>query len=102
MALQVTVWAIWSAVAAYCDLLRQLELHKLLENPVFHDRSKHIEIKYHFIRDYVQRGAVELQYISTNEQVANIFTKALMKGKFEFFRDKLGVVKNNFLAKRDC
>jgi hypothetical protein len=40
---------------------------KLLENPVFHDRYKHIEIRYHFIHDYVQRGVVELQYISTEE-----------------------------------
>ena len=48
----------------YCD---NQSCIRLSENPVFHDRSKHIEIRYHFIRDYVQRGAVELQYISTNE-----------------------------------
>jgi hypothetical protein len=59
---------------------------------VFHDRSKHIEISYHFIRDYVLRGDVKLQYISTDEQIADILTKALLKGKFVFFRDKLGVV----------
>jgi hypothetical protein len=75
---------------------------KLSENPVFHDRSKHIEIRYHFIRDYVQRGAVELQYISTEEQVADILTKALSMGKFVFFRDKLGVVSNTFLGMREC
>jgi hypothetical protein len=46
----------------YCD---NQSCIKLLENPVFHDRSKHIEIRYHFVRHYVQRGAVELQYIST-------------------------------------
>ena len=40
---------------------------KLSENPVSHEMSKHIEIRYHFIRNYVQRGAVELQCISTDE-----------------------------------
>jgi len=69
---------------------------------VFHDKSKHIEIHYHFICDYVQIGAVELQYISTDEQVADILAKALGKDKFVFFRDKLGVVSNTFLGKREC
>jgi hypothetical protein len=41
---------------------------KLSENPVFHDRSKHIEIKYHFITDRVRRGVVRLQYISTGSR----------------------------------
>jgi hypothetical protein len=75
---------------------------KLSENPVFHDRSKHIDIRYHFIRDCVQRGVVQLQYIPTEEQVADILTKALGKAKFIFFRDQLGVVQNSFLAKREC
>jgi hypothetical protein len=65
-------------------------------------RSQHIEIRYHFIRDYVQRGAVELQFISTDEQVADIFTKALGRGKFVPFIDKLGVVRNTFLGRREC
>ena len=69
---------------------------------MFHDKSKHIEIRYHFIRDYVQRGAVELQYISTDEQVAGILTKSLGRGKHIHFRDKMGVVKDTFLDKREC
>ena len=40
---------------------------KLSENPMFHDRSKHIDIRYHFVRDCVQREAVRLDYIQTNE-----------------------------------
>eukprot|EP00253_Pinus_taeda_P020682 PITA_20682 len=83
----------------YCD---NQSCIKLAENPVFHDRSKHIEIKYHFIRDYVQKGAVKLECISTNEQVADIFTKALPQGKHVYFRDKMGVVRNTFLGKREC
>jgi hypothetical protein len=54
---------------------------KLSENQIFHDRSKHTEIRYHFIRDWVQRGAVQLQDISTDEQIADILTKALPRGK---------------------
>ena len=65
---------------------------KMTENLVFHDRSKHIENRYHYIRDMVQRGAIKLQYVSTNEQVADMLTKPLSCVKFENFRDKLGIV----------
>jgi hypothetical protein len=83
----------------YCD---NQSCVKLSKNPVFHDRSKHIEIRYHFIIDRVQKGVVKLQYISTDEQIANILTKPLVKGKFVYFKDKLGVVENTSLAKREC
>jgi hypothetical protein len=69
---------------------------------MFLDRSKHIEIEYHFIRDRVHKGAVKLQYISINQQVVDILTKPLAKGKFEAFRDKPGLVQNSFLARREC
>jgi hypothetical protein len=64
----------------------------MMENPVFHDKSKHIEIWYHYIRDMVQRGVVKLQYVGTNEKVADVLTKPLSRVKFEYFRDKLGIV----------
>ena len=60
------------------------------KNPVFHDKSKHIEIKYHYIGDMVQRGAVKLQYVATDKQIADVLTKPLARVKFEYFREKLG------------
>ena len=67
----------------------------MTENLVFHDRSKHIEIKYHYICDMVEKGAVRLQYIATDEQTVDVLTKCLPRVKFEYFRDKLGVVEND-------
>ena len=65
---------------------------KLSENLVFHDKSKHIEIKYHYNRDMVQRGAVKLQCVVMDEQIADGLTKPLSIVKFEYFREKLGVL----------
>ena len=48
----------------YCD---NQSCIKLSENPVLHDRSKHIEIRYHFIKDMIQKGVVKLQYVSIDE-----------------------------------
>jgi hypothetical protein len=75
---------------------------KLLENPVFHNKPKHIEIKYHYIRDIVHRKAVHVQYLSTCEQFADIFTKPLARMKLEYFRERLGLVENASLVKREC
>ena len=57
-----------------------------------HDKSKHIEIKYHYIRDMVQRGAVKLYYVATDEHIAYVLMKSLSRVKFEYFREKLGVL----------
>lgn len=63
----------------------------LAKNPVFHGRSKHIDVRYHFIRECVERGEVILKHVKTNEQRADILTKALVKNKFEDMRRLLGV-----------
>ena len=69
---------------------------KLSQNHVFHDRSKHIDIRCHFIRDYVQQRVVQLRYTPTGEQVVDILTKALSNIKFTYFREKMGMVENPF------
>eukprot|EP00253_Pinus_taeda_P032690 PITA_32690 len=83
----------------YCD---NQSCIKLFENPVFHDRSKHIDIQYHHLRDCVARRIMLLQYILTEEQDADTLTKALSKCKFEFHRYRIGVVDNPFLVEREC
>ena len=56
---------------------------RISENPTAHKRSKHIDIKYHFLREKVLEGTIALHYINTLEQLADVFTKALDVGKFE-------------------
>ena len=72
---------------------------KMTENPVFHDKLKHIEIRYFYIRDMMQKGAIKLQYVSTDERVSDVLTKPLPRVKFEHFRDKLGFVQKDLPRK---
>ena len=54
---------------------------QLFEDPVYHGKTKHINNKYHYIQELVQNGVLQLQYISTDEQVADILTKSLPNKK---------------------
>lgn len=65
---------------------------KLTKNPEFHKRSKHIDTRYHYIREKYELGAFELKSVSTENQLADIFTKALPKNRFEFLRNHLNIV----------
>jgi hypothetical protein len=65
----------------------------LSKNPVHHDRSKHIDTRYHFIRDCVERGEVDIDHVSTAEQLADILTKVLGSVRFVELRQHLGVIK---------
>ena len=66
---------------------------------MFHDNTKNIEIIYHFIWDMVQKGVVKLKYVPTEEQVADGLAKPLDCVKFEYFRDKIGVVQKDLPQK---
>jgi hypothetical protein len=59
---------------------------------MFYDRSKNIEIRYHYIKDMVHKGAVRLHCVATNEQFAFVMKNSLSRMKFEYFRDKIDVV----------
>eukprot|EP00253_Pinus_taeda_P015989 PITA_15989 len=78
----------------YCD---NQSCIKLSVNPVFHDRSKHIDIRYHHIRDCVQRRIMLLSHIPMEDQDADILTKALTTSKVEYHRDRRGVADNPYI-----
>ena len=59
------------------------------KNPILHSKAKHIEIKHHFIRDYIQRGILSLNFVDTDHQWADIFTKPLSEDKFKFILKNL-------------
>lgn len=64
---------------------------RLVKNPEFHKRTKHIDVRYHFIREKFNDGLFKLEHVSTDEMVADIFTKALPKIRFEYLRTMMGI-----------
>jgi hypothetical protein len=65
---------------------------RMADNPVEHSRTKHIAIQYHFLRDHQQRGDIEIAYVSTKEQLADIFTKSLDEKAFTKLKHKLNIL----------
>ncbi|XP_040933766.1 secreted RxLR effector protein 161-like [Gossypium hirsutum] len=83
------------AIPLYCDNQSAI---RLAENPVFHARTKHVEVHYHFVKEKVIHDKIELSYVKTDNQVANLFTKGLSTTKLEKFCSQLGIVKRLELA----
>jgi hypothetical protein len=76
-------------IPIHCDNTSAISVSK---NPVLQSKTKHIPIKYHFLREQVTNQIVRVPYIPTSEQIANIFTKPLAKTPFEYLRQKLAVI----------
>ncbi|KAL6337946.1 hypothetical protein AAG906_005411 [Vitis piasezkii] len=72
-----------------CDNTSAINISK---NPVQHSRTKHIEIRHHFLRDHAQKGDITLEFVSTKDQLADIFTKPLSEEQFSDIRRQLGVI----------
>jgi hypothetical protein len=64
----------------------------LCKNPVFHDRSKHIEVRFHFIRQCIEAGKINVNYVSTDAQLTDILTKPLGRTRFIELHAKIGMV----------
>nr|GFC12204.1 retrovirus-related Pol polyprotein from transposon TNT 1-94 [Tanacetum cinerariifolium] len=60
-------------------------------NPIQHSRTKHIDVRYHFIQEKVEKGIVELFFVETEYQLADLFTKALLVERFKYFVRRLGM-----------
>ena len=80
-----------NVMTLFCDNVSAINISK---NPVQHSKTKHIDIRHHFIRDLVENKVIQLEYIPTERQLADIFTKALDTARFESLRSSRGDRKN--------
>ena len=76
-------------VVIYCDNTNAINISK---NPVMHSKTKHIAIKYHFLRELVQEKEFRLEYVNTKEHIVDIFTKPFPNYAFLYLRGKLGMI----------
>nr|GFA43008.1 copia protein [Tanacetum cinerariifolium] len=79
----------YDKVPIYCDSKSAIAISC---NPVQHMHTKHIDVRYHFIKDHVERGTIELYFVGTEYQLAHLFTKSLPEARFKFLVKKLGMM----------
>ena len=73
----------------------------LATNPVFHARTKHVEVDFHFVREKIANKQIQVSHVPTKFQKADIFTKLLTVSRFEFLRDKLQLCEPHLSLKGD-
>lgn len=66
----------------------------LIKNQIFHERTKHIDVKFHFIRDVIEEGAIKVEKVITDDNAANMLTKIVLLAKFAHRKDLVGVFIN--------
>nr|GFC18381.1 hypothetical protein [Tanacetum cinerariifolium] len=79
----------YDKVPIYCDSKSAIAISC---NPVQHTRTKHIDVRYHYIKDHVEKGTIELYFGGTEYQLADLFTKSLPEARFKFLVEKLGMM----------
>jgi len=79
----------FSKIPIMCDNTSAINIAK---NPIQHSRTKHIDVRHDFIRDHVQKGDIELKFVATCDQLADIFTKPLDPDAFISIRRRLGMI----------
>nr|GEV85574.1 retrovirus-related Pol polyprotein from transposon TNT 1-94 [Tanacetum cinerariifolium] len=79
----------YNRIPMYCDSKSVISISC---NPVQHSKTKHIDIQFHFIKEHVEKGTVELYFVGTEYQLANLFTKALLKECFEYLVHRIVII----------
>jgi hypothetical protein len=75
-------------IPIFCDNTSTISISKI---PVVHSKTKHIPIKFHFLRERVMSKVIKVEYVGTKDQIVDVFTKPLPKMQFEILRDQFGV-----------
>ncbi|GKE78151.1 retrovirus-related pol polyprotein from transposon TNT 1-94 [Tanacetum coccineum] len=85
----------WSSKKQYCTAMSTVEAEysaiAISCNPVQHSKTKHIDIRYHFIKEHAEKGTVEIYFVGTEYQLVDLFTKALPKERFEYLVHRIGM-----------
>ncbi|GJR31050.1 hypothetical protein Tco_1107282 [Tanacetum coccineum] len=78
----------YNKISMYCDSKSAIAISF---NPIQHLRTKHINIRYHFIKEHVEKGTIELYFVGTKYQFADLFTKAFLKERFKYLVHRIGM-----------